>query len=278
MEHQMTQLLAHSSGDQDHLGDEGAQLSAPDRGEILVRVQACGPNHVDRASTTGAVSQLSPPGAPYTGGMDVAGSVIGAGDGVTRFAAGDEVFGHLPAGSWSWVRPPCVRTTADGVHIELRPEGLDPLAAATLAGAGLRATTLLRAAEPQPGETALVIGATSKAGSVLVPLLTEAGVHVIAYASGDPVGDALASHPDVDLVVDLVSFDEPYFMTSDAPHGTIVSALPAADGFGLPRIGISAEPGGLVALTKRALDGREPVDIAPRLAARKASRARLPAA
>jgi hypothetical protein len=124
----------------------------------------------------------------------------------------------------------------------------------------------------------LVIGATSNAGSVLVPLLTEAGVHVIAYASGDPVGDALASHPDVDLFVDLVSFDEPYFITASALNGTIVSALPAADGPGLPRIGISAEPGGLAALTKRALDGRQPVDIAPRLAARKAGRAHLPAA
>jgi D-arabinose 1-dehydrogenase-like Zn-dependent alcohol dehydrogenase len=199
--------------------------------------------------------------------LDAAGTVIATGDRVTRFAVGDEVFGHFSAESWAWVDAPCGRTTADGPHVELRPEGLDPLAAAALVRSGLTAKTILRTAELRPGQTALVIGATSATGPMLLSLLAETGAHVIAtdtieYTTSDPVVEALTSHPDVDLLVDLVSWGEPYFITAAARHGTIVSALPRPDGPGVPRIGISAAPGDLAALAQRALDERQPVDIA----------------
>ncbi|MCW3050793.1 MAG: NADP-dependent oxidoreductase [Solirubrobacterales bacterium] len=266
----------------EHLGVGDAQASATRPGEILVRVQACGLSYVDHALGAGVMSQMAAHGARCICPMDAAGTVIAAGDRVTRFAVGDEVFGHFLAESWAWVQAPCARTIADGPHVERRPEGLDPLAAAAVAEAGLTATTILRASELRPGQTALVIGATSRAGTVLVPLLTEAGAHVIAgatpddddyvrslgaadtikYTTANTVADALACHPEVDLLVDLVSFDEPYFITAAAHHGTLVSALPGADEPGIPRIGISAEPGDLAALAQRALDRRQPAEIA----------------
>jgi NADPH:quinone reductase len=256
----------------ERIGNDDEQ-SPPAPGEIIVRVQACGPNHVDHALDT----ELSGHGAPCIRGTDAAGTVIAAGDRVTRFAVGDEVFGHFPAEDWAWVEAACARTTADGPHVERRPNGLDPLAAAALADGGLTAKTILRAAGVRPGQTALVIGATSRAGTVLVPLLAEAGVHVIAgtrpddddrvrslgatetveCATADPVADALAAHPEVDLLVDLVSFGEPYFITAGARHGTIITARHGAREPGLPRIGISALPGDLAALARRAL-GRDP--------------------
>jgi NADPH:quinone reductase-like Zn-dependent oxidoreductase len=252
-------------------------------------VQACRLNHVDDA-LAGAISEPSAHGAPYIYGMGAAGTVIAAGDRVTRFAVGDEVFGHFLAESWAWVQAACARTTADGPHVERRPEGLDPLAAATLAEGGLTAKTILRAADLRPGQTALVIGATSRSGAVLVPLFAEAGAHVIAgttpeddeyvrslgaaetfeYTTDHPVADALASHPDVDLLVDLVSFAQPYFITAAAFNGTFVSALPRGDEPGIPHIGISAEPGDLAALAQRALAAHRPVGSAHRLPARQA--------
>jgi NADPH:quinone reductase-like Zn-dependent oxidoreductase len=270
---------------QRRLEDAGArdgQASPPGPGEILLRVQACGLSCADHGLSTGAVSELSAHGAPYSCGMDAAGAVIAAGDGVTRFAVGDAVFGHFPAASWAWVQAPCARTAADGSHVEHRPEGLDPLTAVALAEGGVTARTIVRAAKPRQGQTALVIGATSRAGAVLVPLLAEAGAHVIAGAApddrayvrslgaaatiecttADRVADALASHPCVDLLVDLVSFDEPYFITPGAPHGTIVTATPGAGEPGIPRIEISAEPGELADLAQRALDRRRRLDIA----------------
>jgi NADPH:quinone reductase-like Zn-dependent oxidoreductase len=136
------------------------------------------------------------------------------------------------------------------------PEGLDPLAAAGLDKARLTAKTILRAAELRPGQSALVIGATCRTGTVLLPLLVEAGARVIASATpddddyvrslgaaetiehttADPLADALASSPDVDLLVDLVTFGEPYFITATASHGTIVAPLRDSDEIGLPRI------------------------------------------
>jgi NADPH:quinone reductase len=251
------------------LSREASPPPGPD--EILVRVEACGLDHVEHELSAGATSQLPADAGPSVCGMDAAGTVIAAGDRVTRFAVGDEVFGHFPAESWTWIQGPCARTAADGPHVERRPEGLDPLAAVALADYGLSAKTLLRAAEPQPGRTALVIGATSSVGPVLVPLLAEAGAHVIAavtpedddyvrslgaadtieYTTASPVTDVLAAHPDVDLFVDLVSLGEPYFITAGATHGTVVSAVPG-DEPGIPRIGISAEPGDLAALAQLA--------------------------
>ena len=266
----------------EHLGGDDGQPSPTNSGEILVRVRVCGLNYVAHALGSGAMSQPSGHGAPYICAMDAAGTVIAAGDCVTRFAPGDEVFGHFLAGSLVWVKAPCARTTADGPHVERRPAGLDPLAAVALAEGGLTAKTILRAAELRPGQTALVIGATSRAGPLLVRLLAEAGAHVIAgatpgdddyvrslgaadtieYTTGHPLADALAAHPDVDLLIDLVSFDEPYFITAAASHGTIVSALPCSDEPGIPHIEISAEPGDLAALAQQALDRRQPVERA----------------
>jgi NADPH:quinone reductase-like Zn-dependent oxidoreductase len=226
----------------EHLGDDDGQPSPPGPGEILVRVQACGLNSVDHALSTGAMAQLSAHRAPYIGGMDAAGTVIAAGDRVTRFAVGDEVFGHFLAESWAWVQAPWARTTADGPHVERRPAGVDPLAAVALAEVGLIVKTILRVAELGPGQTALVIGATRRAGTVLVAMLAEAGVHVIAgatpddddyvrwlgaadtfeYAIANPVAAALASHPDVDLLVDLVTLSR----TSSPPPQTTDRSSP----------------------------------------------------
>jgi NADPH:quinone reductase-like Zn-dependent oxidoreductase len=266
----------------EHVGGDDGQPPPPGPGEILVRVQACGLNHVDHALSTGATAQLPAHGAPYIGGMDAAGTVVAAGDRVTRFAVGDEVFGHFLAESWAWVQAPWARTTADGPHVERRPEGVDPLAAVALVEVGLIVKTILRVAELRPGQTALVIGATRRAGTVLVAMLAEAGVHVIAgatpddddyvrwlgaadtfeYAIANPVAAGLASHPDVDLLVDLVTFGEPYFITAAANHGTIVTTPAGADEPGIPRIAIYAEPGDLAALAQRELDGRQPVEVA----------------
>jgi NADPH-dependent curcumin reductase CurA len=268
----------------EHLGGPTAMPSAARAGEILVRVQGCG---MDPATD---IEPMPAEAAPQPHGIDAAGSVIATGAGVTRFAVGDDVFGHFPAGSWAWVQAPCARLIADGPHVERRPEGLSPLAAAALARSGLVAKTILRAAEPRAGQTAVVIGPSSGPGVLLLSLLRETGARVIAGATSgddeeiarslgaaetiecstaDPVGEALAHHPDVDLLVDLVSFGAPYFITAGAPSGTIVVDVPDAEADeahphapGAPRVRIAAEPGDLAALARRAVEAHQPIDIA----------------
>jgi hypothetical protein len=187
-------------------------------------------------------------------GVGAAGTVIATGDGVTRFAVGDEVFGRLPGGAGA--SRSYVLTAADGPHVELRPEDLEPAAAAALVEPGLTAKTIVRAAGVQPGRRALVVGATGAVGMLLVPLLAEAGVSVIADDSAVDAIEALGRHPDVDLLVDLVSFDVPYLLMAHAVPscGALVGSLPEpeAGGPGLPRIQVCAEPGDLLDLAQRA--------------------------
>jgi hypothetical protein len=246
-------------------GPPPAQRLGP--GEILIEMRACGPDDVDSMRSTRG---LSPPfAAAARGCVDAAGTVTATGARVTRFAVGDEVFGHFSADSCACDGPPRARTDADGAHVELRPDGLDPLAAPALVHCGLVAKTIHRVAALAPGQSALVIGASCQTGAILLGLLAESGARVIDGAGApvqetapDPVVEALTSHPDLDLLVDLISFGEPYFITATARHGTIVSDLAPTRGPGIPRIAISAEPGDLAALARQAVADTGALEVA----------------
>jgi NADPH2:quinone reductase len=249
----------------------------PGPGELVVRPRPCVLSGVHLALVAGTAGpgRLPSDGA-HLGALGDAGTVIAIGDGVTRFAVCDEVFGQLRAPGRAWA--PYVLTDADGPHVERRPDALEPGAAAALVEGGLTAKTIVRAAGVEPGQTALVIGTAGRVGLVLVPLLVEAGVSVIATAApGDAeyvralgvaetiadgdVMEVIADHPDVDLLVDLVGFPEPYFTTARAvpSSGTLVG--PRGDARphepGLPHIQLSVEPGDLRDLAQRALDALE---------------------
>src|SRR5215212_10835303 len=75
-----------------------ADLPAPTpaAGEVLVRVQASSANPVDNAIAAGMLAAMFEYEFPVVLGRDYAGVVERVGAGVTRFAAGDEVFGFVP--------------------------------------------------------------------------------------------------------------------------------------------------------------------------------------
>src|SRR5664279_1251975 len=66
----------------------------PGPGDVLVRVDASGVNPLDTKIRAGAAahSQVS---VPAILGIDLAGTVVEVGPGVTRFDVGDEVFGMV---------------------------------------------------------------------------------------------------------------------------------------------------------------------------------------
>lgn len=67
----------------------------PRKGEVLVRVRAAAANALDWKIRNGELKMLSGRGFPRGLGHDFAGVVEQVGDGVTRFGAGDEVFGSV---------------------------------------------------------------------------------------------------------------------------------------------------------------------------------------
>ena len=61
----------------------------PKSGEVLIRIAAAGVNRADCLQRMGRYPM--PPGAPDIPGLECSGTVVKAGDGVTRWRAGDEV-------------------------------------------------------------------------------------------------------------------------------------------------------------------------------------------
>ena len=105
-------------------------------------------------------------------GLDVAGTVVAVGPAVTRFAAGDEVFG-IARGSFAEYAAAREGTLAR------KPAALSFEQAAAVAVSGLTALQGLRdAGRIKPGQKVLVIGASGGVGSYAVQLAKYFGAEV----------------------------------------------------------------------------------------------------
>lgn len=85
----MKAVRFHEYGDRDVLRYEDVPEPTPGRGEALIRVRACGVNHVDIDMRSG-ISRL-PLQLPHTLGFEIAGDVAALGDDVTEVAVGARV-------------------------------------------------------------------------------------------------------------------------------------------------------------------------------------------
>jgi NADPH2:quinone reductase len=136
--------------------------------EVLVRVRASTINPVDRAVRAGRIPNLA---APVVLGWDFAGTVDGR-----------PVVGMVP---WFVARR---GTNAEFVAVRPEwfvplPEGVDPVAAATVPLSGQTAKQALDLLGVQPGQSLLITGAGGAVGGFAVQLASAAGVHVTAMAS-----------------------------------------------------------------------------------------------
>ena len=138
--------------------------------EVLIQVRAAG---VDRGTwhvMAGQPYLMRLLGFGFRGprnrvpGLDVAGTVVAVGPAVTRFAAGDEVFG-IARGSFAEY------AAAREDKLARKPATLSFEQAAAVAVSGLTALQGLRdAGRIQPGQKVLVIGASGGVGSYAVQL------------------------------------------------------------------------------------------------------------
>jgi NADPH:quinone reductase-like Zn-dependent oxidoreductase len=150
--------------------------------EVLIRVRAAG---VDRGMWHQMAGQpyLMRLGFGFRGprnrvpGLDVAGTVVAVGPEVTRFAAGDEVFG-IARGSFAEY------AAAREDKLARKPAALSFEQAAAVAVSGLAALQGLRdAGRIQPGQKVLVIGASGGVGSYAVQLARFFGAEVTGVCS-----------------------------------------------------------------------------------------------
>lgn len=188
-------------------------------GELLVRVEASDLSTADAALRSGSpfaarlFAGLRKPRLPVLG-ADFAGTVAAVGDGVTRFAVGDAVWGAT--GPAMGAHAELVVIPEDGA-VALRPATLTATDAASLVDA--TAMSFLRdTARLQPGERILINGASGAVGTAAVQLAVDAGAEVTAVCSAariELVRDLGAAHAYDYRSVDVTTLAERYDVVFD---------------------------------------------------------------
>ncbi len=161
---------------------------APADGEVLVRVGACGLNHLDIFVRRGMPGHPIP--LPFISGGDIAGIIERIGASVDRLAVGDRVVLNpsTPAGMLGEDIPGGMAelVAAPATHVVKLPGSVSFEDAACLPVAyGTARRMLFTRAKLQPDELVLVLGASGGVGNGVVQLASNHGAPVIACAGSD---------------------------------------------------------------------------------------------
>ena len=177
----MRAVTISDHGGPETLNVEERDRPEPDADEVLIEVGAAGVNPVDTYFRDGS---YEPVGLPFTPGVDIAGTVVGVGEGVDSFEAGDRVYG-TGIGNGQYQGAYAEYATAPIDRIVELPEN----AGMTQAGAaGVVACTAWRAlvdhAELDPAEYCLVHGGSGGVGHVAVQIAS--AVHARCLTTAAP--------------------------------------------------------------------------------------------
>lgn len=149
----------------------------PAKGEVLIEIAACGLNFADLLMAKGTYQDTPP--APFTLGMEVCGTVIAQGDGVTSPAVGQRVAVFGGKGGLA------EQGVFDADLCYPIPDSMPAdVAAGFMVAYGTSHLALSRRAQLQPGETLLVLGAAGGVGLTAVEIGKAMGATVIAVARG----------------------------------------------------------------------------------------------
>jgi NADPH2:quinone reductase len=168
-------IFVRETGGPEVLRLEPTALAEPGPGQARVAVAAAGVNFIDVYFRTG----LYPRPLPYVAGLEGAGVVEAAGEGVT-LRRGDRVAWASAPGSYA------SHVVAAAAQLVPVPEGvaLDVAAASMLQG--MTAHYLVHGCRStQPGDLALVHAAAGGVGLLLIQLLVQAGATVIGTCSSE---------------------------------------------------------------------------------------------
>jgi NADPH2:quinone reductase len=147
----------------------------PKAGEVLVAVAAAGVNRPDCLQRGG--SYAPPPGASDLPGLEIAGTVVKVGEGVTQWREGDQVCALTPGGGYAQY---CVTPAGHCLPI---PRGWSLTEAAGLPETCFTVwINVFERGQLKPGETLLVQGGSSGIGITAIQLAHALGSRVFATA------------------------------------------------------------------------------------------------
>jgi NADPH:quinone reductase-like Zn-dependent oxidoreductase len=175
-------------GDIDVLEVRDVPRPVPSDGEVLVEVRAAGINPGEAMIRRGALHDPWPATFPSGQGSDLAGTVVGLGDGVEDFAVGDEVIGFSLARSSQaeFVVVPAAQLTP-------KPTAVPWDVAGGLYVAGATAYAAVRSVNLKTGDTVAISGAAGGVGTIAVQLAKRSGATVLGIA-GPANDDWLSAH------------------------------------------------------------------------------------
>ncbi|CAN5292508.1 zinc-binding dehydrogenase [soil metagenome] len=228
-------LQTFGSPDGMALGDVPDVTAAP--GQLLIQTEAIGVGGVDAVIRRGTLGSNFPTG--MIPGSEIAGRVIGAGDGVDNDWLGRRVWAFTgTSGGYA------ERAVAALDDVTPLPDGLSATDAVTLGSAGPVAHFALAHAHFAEGDAVLVRGAAGSIGILAVQLAasggaSEIGVTTSSAARGEHLRELGATvilgrtgetktgtdtQRDFDIVIDVVGGDGvPLFLDQLAPNGRYVS-------------------------------------------------------
>ena len=150
-------------------------VPAPKPGEVLIQVAAAGINRPDVLQRTG--NYPPPPGASDIPGLEIAGTVVALGEGVTQWKMGDELCALVQGGGYAEY---CTAPAPQCLPI---PAGLMPIQAAAIPETFFTVwSNVFDRARLAPGETLLVHGGASGIGVAAIQMSKALGHRVIVTA------------------------------------------------------------------------------------------------
>lgn len=172
----MTAIAITRPGGPEVLEPVRLAVPAPGPGELLVRVKAAGVNRPDVLQRQGAYPP--PPGAPATPGLEIAGEVVGLGEGVKRYEAGERICALVPGGGYAEY---AVVHEDNALPV---PPGLSLVEAAAIPETFFTVwTNVFDRGRLKEGETLLVHGGSSGIGTTAI-MLGKAFGAVVAVTAG----------------------------------------------------------------------------------------------
>lgn len=172
---EMTVIAIAQSGGPEVLEPRTAPVPSPGPGEYLVKVAAAGINRPDVLQRKG----LYPPpkGASEIPGLEIAGEVVGAGPGTTRFGPGDLVMALVTGGGYAEY---CLAQEPATLPV---PEGLGLMQAAAVPETFFTVwTNLFERGGLKADDWLLVHGGSSGIGTTAIQLGAAFGARVLATA------------------------------------------------------------------------------------------------
>jgi NADPH:quinone reductase-like Zn-dependent oxidoreductase len=223
----MRAVLQSSYGGPEVLRFGTRAIPTPGEGEVLVQVHAAG---IDRGTwhmMTGRPYLMRIMGFGFRGpkvpvaGLDLAGTVVALGPGVTRLQIGDRVFG---IGRGSFAEYACARED----KLAVMPRGATFEEAAVLGVSGITALQAIDVGGLAVGERVLVIGASGGVGAYAVQIARAKGAIVTGVCSTSKVEmvRGLGADEVIDYrTQDFTSGDARYELVLDIGGNTPLSRL-----------------------------------------------------